>query len=199
MPDWSNFRSALGRLDYNISQNMTFAGHYNIDTTPQTTAFGSSNIPTYGSHAAKIFYTASGTMNWTINPNLLNEFTIAYYHGSMGINTSPAALRARDPSLDIPRYFNTITDSSAFIPSIIPSQGYASIQIANQQAISHYSFEVVDHVSYVVGNHTIQFGGALDHETKMQNNNSPNNNATFSFNGSATGDSMADMLLGQAY
>lgn len=199
MPDWSNFRSGLGRLDYNISQNMTFAGHYNIDSTPQTTAYGSSNIPNYGSHAAKIFYTASGTLNWTIKPNLLNEFTVAYYHGSMGINTSPAALRMRDADLNIPRYFNTITDSSAFIPSIIPSQGYASIQIVNQQAISHYSFEVVDHASYIVGNHTIQVGGALDRETKMQNNNSPNNNGTFSFNGSVTGDSMADLLLGQAY
>src|SRR6266566_235946 len=187
LPDWRNFRSGLGRLDYNI------------DTTPQTTAFGSSNIPNYGAHSPKIFYTASGTLNWSIKPALLNEFTMAFYHGSLGINTSPGALRARDPGLNIPRYFNTITDSSAFIPSITPSQGYASIQIVNQQAISHYSFEVVDHVSYTFGNHTIQFGGALDHETKTQNNNSPNNNGTLAFNGSATGDSLADMLLGKVY
>jgi hypothetical protein len=199
LPDWSNFKSGLGRLDYNISRTLTFAGHYNLDTTPQTTAFGSSNIPHYGAHSAKIFYTAAGTLNWSIKPSMLNEFTMAYYHGSLGINTSPDALRARDPGLNIPRYFSTVTDSSAFIPSIIPSQGYASIQIVNQQAITHYSFEVVDHVSYTVGNHTIQFGGSIDRENKTQNNNTPNNNGTLNFNGSATGDSMADMLLGKVY
>src|SRR5207248_7241671 len=65
--------------------------------------------------------------------------------------------------------------------------------------ISHYSFEVVDNVSYTLGNHTIQFGGAIDRETKTQNNNSPNNSGTLNFNGSATGDSIADMLLGKVY
>ncbi len=199
VPDSSNFRSGLGRLDYNISSNVRFAGHYNIDSTPQTTAYGSSSIPGYGSYAAKIFYTASGTVNWIVKPALMNEFTMAYYHGSMGISTSPDALRARDAALNLPRYFNTVTDSSAFIPSIVPSQGYGSIQIVNQQNISHYSFELVDHVTYTLGSHTIQFGGELDRETKTQNNNSPNNNGTFSFNGSATGDSIADMLLGKAY
>jgi hypothetical protein len=199
VPDKSDFRSGLGRLDYNISPSLTFAGHYNIDSTPQTTAYGSSTIPGYGATSAKIFYTASGTLNWSATPSLLNAFTMAYYHGSMGINTSLDALRARDPNLNIPRYFNTMTDSSAFIPSIIPSQSYASIQIVNQQNISHYSFEIRDQVSYTFGNHTLQFGGALDRETKTQNNNNPNNNGSFAFNGSVTGDSMADMLLGKAY
>src|SRR5262249_30187273 len=154
---------------------------------PQTTAYGSRSIPDYGAPSAQIFYATSGTLNWTVKPTLLNGFTMAYYHGLLGINTSPAALRVRGAALRILRDFNTVTDSSAFIPSIVPSQGYASIQIVNQQAISHYSFEVKDSVNYTIGRHTIQFGGALDRETKTQNNNSPNNNGTFNFTGSVTG------------
>ncbi len=195
-----NYRSALGKVDYYISPKLTFAGHYNIDDTPQDYPFASSSIPYIaGYHDDEIFYTASGTLNWIPSPHLLNEFTVAYYHGSIGIETSPLALRSRDPSFNVPRYFSTITDSSAFIPSIIPSQGYAGINIVNQQNISHFSFEMVDHASYIAGNHTIQFGGGLDRESKTQDNNSPNNNGTFYFNGSATGDSLADMLLGAAY
>jgi hypothetical protein len=199
-PDSTNFRSGLGRLDYNITPNLTFAGHYNIDSSRLYYAFGASNIPTVSARLLPaIFYTGSGTLTWTVKPTLLNTFTMATYHGSKGNSVSSLASRDRAPSLSVPRYFNTVTDSSAFIPSIIPSQGYASIQIVNQQAISHYSFEINDQVSYTVGSHTIQFGGALDRETKTQNNSNPNNNGTFAFNGSATGDSMADMLLGAAY
>ncbi len=200
VPNSTNYRSGLGRLDYNITPVLNFAGHYNIDATRLGSPFGSSDVPTVTNvNSAKIFYTASGSLNWTIRPTLLNEFTMAYYHGSMGINTSPAAVRSRVPDLNIPRYFNTITDSSSFIPSLGLSQGYASLQILQQQNISHYSFEVMDHVNYILGSHTIQFGGGYDRETKTQNNNSPNNNGTFTFNGSVTGDALADFLLGRPF
>ena len=36
-------------------------------------------------------------------------------------------------------------------------------------------------------------------EEKAQNNSNPNNNGTFTFNGSATGDSLADLLTGRAF
>jgi len=199
-PSSTDFRSALGKLDYNISPTLLFTGHYNIDASRITTAFGSSDIPSVaGVNNAKIFYTASGTLNWTAKPNLLNEFTLAYYHGSIGVNTSPSASRSRAPNFTVPRFFNTATDSSEFIPSIALSQGYASIQITQQQNISHNSFELIDHVNYIRGAHTFQLGGNYDRETKTQNNNNPNNNGSFSFNGSVTGDALADMLLGQAF
>ena len=42
-------------------------------------------------------------------------------------------------------------------------------------------------------------GGAIDKENKSQNQSNPNNNGTFTFNGSATGDSLADFLVGRAF
>ena len=197
-PDATNFRSGLAKLDYNIAPALTFSGHYNIDSSRLTQPFGSSDIPlTAGVGSAKIFYTAGGTLNWSARPNLLNEFTVAYYHGSLGINTVPSAARAAE--LSVPRYFNTVTDSSGFVPSIGLSQGYASIQITQQQNISHDTFELIDHVSYIRNSHTFQFGGNFDRETKTQNNNNPNNNGSFTFNGSVSGDALADLLLGQVF
>ena len=197
-PDATDFRSGLGRVDYHIAPSLTFSGHYNIDSTRLGQPYGASDVPLIaGVNSAKIFYTAAGTLTWSARPNLLNEFTTAYYHGSLGINTFPSATRVA--GLSVPRYFNTATDSSAFVPSIGLSQGYASIQITNQQNISHNSFELIDHVSYIWGNHTLQFGANYDRETKTQNNNNPNNNGSFAFNGTVSGDALADLLLGQAF
>ncbi|MEJ7608688.1 MAG: TonB-dependent receptor, partial [Bryobacteraceae bacterium] len=60
-------------------------------------------------------------------------------------------------------------------------------------------FELIDHVSYIKGSHTLQFGGNYDRETKTQNNNNPNNNGSFAFDGSASGDALADILLGRVF
>ena len=199
LPGITSFRSGLGRLDYNISPTLTFAGNYNLDSVRTTSPYGSSSIPNVtGSNGTKIFYVANGSLNWTIRPDLLNEFTTAYYHGSLSSSTDPRASRSRVPNFNVPRYFSTVTDASGLIPSISMSQSYASLAV-NTQNISHYSYEVIERLSYIKGSHTIQFGGSLDRETKTQNNNNPNNSGTFSFDGSSTGDALADLVLGRAY
>ncbi|MBI3693343.1 MAG: TonB-dependent receptor [Acidobacteria bacterium] len=202
-PDGTKYRSVLGRLDYNISPTLTLFGRYNIDSTQLESPYGlfaSNPMPTTAaSHQAHIMYTANGSANWTIRPDLLNQFTTAWYHGSMGITTLPFASRTRVPGFNVPRVFDTATDSGGLIPSISMSQSYAGIQISWPQNISHYSFELIDNVSYIKGRHTFKFGGAVDKENKTQNNSNPNNNGTFTFNGSVTNDSLADMLLGKAF
>src|SRR5262249_46340472 len=109
------------------------------------------------------------------------------------------AARARAPSMNIPRVFSTPTDSGSLIPSTSLAQGYASIAINWPQNISGYTYEVFDNVSYVVRNHSLKFGAYLARENKTQNNSNPNNNGTFSFDGSASGDALADLLLGRAF
>jgi len=202
-PDGTKYRSVLGRLDYNLTPNLTVFGRYNIDSTQLESPFGlfaSNPMPTVAaSHQAHIMYTANGSVNWTVRPNLLNQFTTAWYHGSMAITTLPFASRTRVPGFNVSRVFDTVTDSGGLIPSISMSQSYAGIAISWPQNISHYSFELIDNVSYIKGRHTFKFGGAVDKESKGQNNSNPNNNGTFTFNGSVTGDSLADLLLGKAF
>ena len=133
-PDGTRYRSALGRLDYIRSEKLTFFGRYNIDSTRLDSPYGlfqSNTMPISApSQQAHIMYTANASANWTINPNLLNQTTLSWYHGSMGINTLPIAARVKAPDFTVPRYFNTVTDSGGFIPSISMSQGYAGIAVA---------------------------------------------------------------------
>jgi outer membrane receptor protein involved in Fe transport len=202
-PDGTKYRSALGRLDDLISPNLTFFGRYNIDSTRLDSPFGlfaSNAMPTVAaSQQAHIMYTANASLTWTIRPTLLNQLTSAWYHGSMGITTLPFASRTRVPGFNVPRVFGGSPDSAGLIPSISLSQGYAGIQILWPQNISHYTYEVIDNVTYIHGRHVFKFGGSIDRENKTQNNSNPNNNGTFTFNGSQTGDSLADLLIGRAF
>lgn len=202
-PDGTKYRSGLGRLDYNVSPTLTIFGRYNIDSTRLDSPFGlfaSNAMPgVAASEQAHIMYTANGSVNWTVRPNLLNQFTTAWYHGSMAISTVPFASRTRVAGFNVPRVFDTVTDSAGYIPAISMAQGYAGIQILWPQNISHYTYELIDNVSYIRGGHIIKFGGSIDKENKTQNQSNPNNNGTFTFNGSATGDALADLVLGRAF
>ena len=198
-PNITNYRSGLGRLDYNIARNLNFFGHYNIDATPMKQPYSGSPMPKIGLiDYPAIYYTASGSLNWTARPNLLSELMVAYYHGSMSLHTSGYGSRTRVPNFDVPRYFNTSTDVSGYIPGISLSQGYASISITGQN-IAHDALNLSDSWSYIKGRHTFQFGGNYDRETKTQTYGGGNNNGTFTFDSSATGDALADLLLGKAY
>jgi outer membrane receptor protein involved in Fe transport len=202
-PDGTRYRSALGRVDYNRSEKLTFFGRYNIDSTRLDSPYGlfqSNTMPISApSQQAHIMYTANASANWTISPTLLNQTTFSWYHGSMAIVTLPVASRAKAADFNVPRYFNTITDSAGLIPSISMSQGYAGIAVAWPQNISHYTFEFIDNLSYIRGRHTFKFGGVISRDNKTQNSSNINNNGTFAFNGGVTGDSLADLLLGRAF
>ena len=117
---------------------------------------------------------------------MVNQITSAFFHTSLAISTGPNASRARAASLTIPRVFNTVTDSGGLIPSISLAQGYAGIDIRWPQNISGYTWELIDNLSWIKGRHSIKIGGAIDKENKSQNQSNPNNNGTFTFNGSAT-------------
>ncbi|HEU0141187.1 MAG TPA: carboxypeptidase regulatory-like domain-containing protein [Bryobacteraceae bacterium] len=202
-PDGTKYRSGLGRVDYNYSPTMTFFGRYNIDSTRLDSPYGlfaANSMPgVAASEQAHIMYTANGSMNWTIRPTLLNQFTMSWYHGSMAISTVPFAARDRVPDFGVPRYFDTDTDSAGFIPAISMSAPYAGISILWPQNISHYTWELMDNMSWIKGRHIFKFGGSLSRENKTQNSSNINNNGIFTFNASYSGDALADLLLGRAF
>ena len=202
-PDGTNYRSALGRIDYTARPNLTFFARYNIDSTRLISPYSISNanlLPNVGnSTEGDIMNGANLSNTWIISPSSVNQITSAFYHLSIDISIGDGALRSRNPQLNIPKIFTTQTDSSGFIPSISMGQGYAGIAISYPQNISGYTWELMDNFSHTMGRHTLRFGGNLDKENKSQDQSNPNNNGTFTFNGSTTGDSLADLLLGKAY
>jgi outer membrane receptor protein involved in Fe transport len=202
-PDGTNYRSALGRLDWKVKDTFTLFARYNIDSTRLISPYGlfSDNPMPYvtDSEQSHIIRGANVSATWVINSNMVNQITGALYGQSLAISTSPNASRSRDPEFQVPSVFNSQTVSAGFIPAINMSQGYAEIEITWPQYITGYSVELIDNFSWTRGRHTIKFGGSIDKENKASNPSTPNNNGTFTFNGQTTGDALADLLIGSAF
>ena len=202
-PDGTRYRSALGRFDYNWKPNLLLFGRYNIDSTRLFSPYGlfASNPMHNVAHSEQshVVRVMNLSTNWVASPNVVNQITSAFFHTSLAISTGPNASRSRAANLSIPRVFDTVTASSSLIPSITLAQGYAGIDIRWPQNISGYTWELIDNLSWNVGRHSIKIGGSIDKENKSQNQSNPNNNGTFNFNGSATGDALADFLMGRAF
>jgi outer membrane receptor protein involved in Fe transport len=202
-PDGTRYRSGLGRFDYNWKPNLLLFGRYNIDSTRLFSPYGlfATNPMHYvaDSEQSHIIRVMNLSANWIASPSVVHQITSAFFHTSLAISTGPNASRARAPGLAIPRVFDAQTASGGLIPSISLAQGYAGIDIRWPQNISGYTWELMDNVSWNKGRHSFKFGGAIDKENKSQNQSNPNNNGTFTFNASATGDALADFLLGRAF
>ena len=202
-PDGTNYRSGLARLDWNAKENFTVFARYNLDSTRLISPYGlfagnpMQNVA--DSEQSHIIRGANISTTWIVNSNMVNQLTGSFYGGSLAISTSANAARARDANFRVPRVFNTQVAAAGLIPSISLSQGYASIDIRWPQNIASYTWEIIDNFSWVKGRHTLKFGGSLDKENKSQNQSVPNNNGTFTFNSQATGDALADLLIGNAF
>ncbi len=202
-PDGTTFNEELGRIDYDISSHLSFAGHYIYDGTTLNSPFGlftSNAMPvTTATVEKENIYTANGTLTWTPASTFLNVTTDAFYRNSIAITNTDLASRFRVPGFNVQRVFNTVTDSSKLIPSISMAQGYAGIQILWPQNSHSSSNELRDDASWIRGRHVIKFGGEMDKENKTQDQSNANNNGTFTFTGEVTGNAIADMLLGDAF
>ncbi len=202
-PDGTNYRSGLMRVDWNAKENFTVFARYNLDSTRLISPYGlfASN-PMHNvadSEQSHVIRGANLSTTWIVNSNMVNQLTGSFYGGSLAISTSANAARSRAANFQVPRVFNTQVAAAGLIPSISMAQGYAGIDIRWPQNIASYTWEIIDNFSWTRGRHTIKFGGAIDKENKSQNQSVPNNNGTFTFNSQATGDALADMLIGSAF
>jgi outer membrane receptor protein involved in Fe transport len=202
-PDGTKYRSGLGRLDWNAKDNFTLFARYNIDSTRLLSPYGlfASN-PMHGvadSEQSHIIRVMNLSANHVVSPNAVNQITSAFFHTSLAISTGPNAARSREQNFRVPRIFSTPVAAAGLIPSISMAQGYAGIEIRWPQNISGYTWELIDNFSWTRGRHTLELGGAIDKENKSQNQSVPNNNGTFTFNGGATSDALADLLIGNAF
>ena len=103
----------------------------------------------------------------------------------------------------LPEYF-TATDLGSKVYSPLP--GYMGINVSgngfsvgsggtNPGYFNSDSWQLADDVDLIKGNHQISFGGNWIH-TKIETENNRPTNGAFSFNGQATGLSLADFMMG---
>jgi hypothetical protein len=208
IPQPTNVREDVVRVDHNINSKLQLMGHYLHDAV--TTAFypplwagGSATYPTVGTAMLNPSYSSVIKLTQTISPTLLNE--TAFLYSGNKITLTPVA--GPGGSFVQPSGW---TATSFFSPSLNDGLRMPEIDLRGSPLNTSWSssyfpwkngyegFEWRDDLSWTKGLHQFKFGFSWLHDYKNQQLQA-NTQGTAVFNSSQfTGDSYINFLLGDA-
>ena len=191
--DW---REDLFRLDQMFTQNVIFTLRYAHDSWTQDQGIiepGKISFPTGPGFFSKPGHNAIARLTWTFNPTTVNVFTFGFSRNS--ITQRPILADVSRSGLNIPELF----PGNAYdaIP-IVTLSGYGGIGVGGLTNNVNNVYESRDDVTHISGNHTLKFGFDFLRIQKFTFAQT-NTEGTFVFNGTYTGNAVADMLLGDAF
>jgi hypothetical protein len=203
IPQPTNVREDVFRIDHSINSKFQLMGHYLHDAVTQTyfpPLWGDSTYPTVGTQMLNPSWSSTIKLTQTYSPSLLNETTFLFSGNTIHLSpvngpggsfvqpagwtaTSffPVALndQARMPEIDLGAPYNTNWSSSYF-----PWKN------------SYFGYETKDDLSWTRGKHQFKFGVSWLHDPKNQQLQY-NTQGTAGFNnGTFSGDSYVNFLLG---
>jgi Carboxypeptidase regulatory-like domain len=200
----TNLREEIVRIDHNFSSKFSVFGHYIAEQVTQT--FGTSqwsgdNVPTVGDTFGNPSRSGVIHTTYTISPTLVNEAAFNY-NGNV-INIVPFSGSGLT-GLAVPsgysdnRLFSGPNNLSR-IPNIDLSGG-AGTQFEISSWPWHNKaddYQIRDDISWTKGAHQLKFGGSWALYKKIQDLFGQTQGG-FTFDGTFTGNSFADYLLGDA-
>ncbi len=198
----TTLREEVVRIDHNFSSKFSVFGHYIAEQVSQgyaTSQWSGDNVPTVGDNFGNPSYSAVIHTTYTISPTLVNE--AAFNYNGNRINIVPYAATGLS-SLALPSGYVS-TNSRLFtgpnnlsrIPNIDLS-GVANFEISSWPWHNKADdYQIRDDVSWTHGAHQFKMGGSWALYKKVQDLFGQTQGG-YSFNGTYTGNSFADMLLG---
>ncbi len=192
--DW---REELIRVDHHFTEKISLMGRYAHDMWAQHQAIikpAPQAFPTIGGFLGKPGQNLTLKLSNILSPGSLNEFTFGF---SMNrITTVPSAAANRFAAgLTIPEVFPANTHN--VIPTINLTQGFASIGVGGQLNNVNPVFTYKDDYWHQIKNHSLKLGIEIIRFEKFTVT-APDLQGNFTFNGGATGNAVADFLLGRA-
>lgn len=186
-PQPSNDNQYLFRADYIVNSKNTLDVRYFQDNSG--TNFQSGNVAPYAPNSQTL-----DTANWalhdthTFSPTLLNELRV-------GLD--------RDNSLVGVTDITQLSDLGAIYPGVLTPQmplvtvsGYYSLATTDIFSEHGNIYQIGDTLRWFRGRHSVSAGGEWE-RTEEFNRGSSGNEGSFSFDGSVTGVSFADFLIGK--
>src|SRR3989440_7228687 len=206
----TNLKEEVVRIDHNFTSKFSVFGHFIAEQVSQgfsTSQWSGDNVPTVGDTFGNPSYSGVVHTTYAISPTLLNEASFNY-NGNR-INIIPFAsgsLKANNKGLGLPagyissnsRLFSG-TNNLDRIPNIDLTLGTgAKFEIASWPWKNKADdYQIRDDVSWTHGAHQFKFGSSWALYKKVQDLFGTTQGA-FNFDGTFTGNDMADFLLGTA-
>jgi hypothetical protein len=195
----SNIREEIVRVDHKFNDKFAVFGHFiaeQIDQTQGTTMWSGDNLPTIGNTFGNPSYSAVAHLIHTISPNLLNE--IAFNYNGNRINILPLGTPALESPFELAKIFPRQPGKPNNIPTINLATGTQAQYSSNWTPWINKadSYQIRDDLSWTKGSHQFRIGGSWLLYKKIQDVFAGNYQGTFRYDGTFTGDSFADFLLG---
>jgi hypothetical protein len=202
----TNLKEEVVRIDHNFTSKFSVFGHFIAEQVTQgysISQWSGANVPTVGDTFGNPSFSGVVHATYAISPNLLNE-TAFNYNGNR-INIIPFA-GAGLASLALPSGYDG-TSSRLFTGpnnlSRIPNIDLKGTT-GTQFEISSWpwrnkadDYQIRDDISLTKGAHQLKFGGSWALYKKVQDLFGQTQGG-FTFDGTFTGNDVADMLLGDA-
>ncbi len=183
----------IGRVDYNISEKHSLFGRYFIyDYTGQYLFNGQNALTTSQSGNQDRAQTMTVGDLYTFSPTALNAFHATF--DRRRDNRASTLFSPRD--LGVNMFINTPTYSQITVSNYSGSGFNIGCGTCAQANFDINTYQVADDLTLIRGKHQIAFGfdGRKD---QFNSYNYQQANGQFSFNGSTTGDGLADLLIGR--
>jgi Carboxypeptidase regulatory-like domain len=204
VPDYTRWREESIRLDYRASERLSAFLRLTQDTANLYRPyglFGENPLPYVGDATQKYpIYNGVFNLTYSWTPSLVSQFLFGLYRDNdLYLRNGPKSCRCRVPGLNIPELFPL--NEGDRIPTFDFASPYSGIVEQWYFYNASYSMPIAIDNTWNHGAHTVRFGFALTREGKNELANPSNNstNGVFNFDGSASGDAMADFLLGKAF
>jgi hypothetical protein len=207
IPQPTNVREDIIRIDHAINSKYQLMGHYLHDTLAQNyfpPLWGDSTYPTVGTAMNNPSYSAVIKLTQTYTPNLLNETAFLYSGNKITLDpiAGPGGGTFVQPSGWTATSFFPLSDN---LESRMPEINLQGSPLNVNWSPSYYpwkngyeGFEYRDDLSWTRGRHQFKFGFSWLHDYKNQQLQH-NTNGTAQFNSSTfSGDSYVNFLLGDA-
>jgi outer membrane receptor protein involved in Fe transport len=184
-------KQLFARFDHVLSDRHRFTLSYFLNDSTEEEA--TSYIPYFYRDNTNTQHNVSLHEYWTPRANLLNHFRLSYARsaGSRTLRNEPSLL-ASDLGID----FGTLPAGPPVGPSFRVTGYFDAIAAPGGPKTSN-NYTLSDSLDWIKGRHTFKFGAEVWLRRLFDHTQDDRNGGDFRFNGSVTGNSLADFLLGQ--
>lgn len=193
----TNWREEMFRIDQYLSEKNTLMVRYAHDSWEQHQAVlkpSPSVFPTVDGIFRKPGQNLVTKLTTIFNPTTLNEFTVGFSMNK--ITQLPGPLAVRPTGLTIQKVFPA--NPLNVIPDINLAQGFGNIGVGGLTNNANPVFTFRDDLSHQINKHSLKMGFEFLRIDKF-GKNFGNLQGSFNFNAGATGNAVADFLLGKAF
>ncbi len=192
IPNPNNENQFISRVDWAQSSKNTIFGRYFIDDYSNPAFYTNSLLTTTRSGLYQRAQTVALGDQYSFTPTFLNSVHVGFVR--LAVNRHQPSGMPSPTTLGVNMY-NSTTDFTDLSISSHFSVGGGSNAPAS---FIRNQWQVADDIDWIIGRHHLSIGGEFI-TGQMDENNLQYANGEFAFDGSATGDALADFMLGNVH